>query len=160
MARDLVAELQRLHRAAGRPSYRRISTEIRRRNHMPDTVSHETVSAILRGDGLTRWSKVECVVRYLATMAVHRPDEDEEVRRFHALWLAAFDRVAPVAAAPAGPPRRRHPRRTRPSRPRSRRRAPASRPWARPRCATPASPAATTCWAWSGPGWWASPGGR
>jgi len=102
VVRDLVAELQLLHRAAGRPSYRRISTEIRRQNQMPDTVSHETVSAILRGDGLARWSKVECVVRYLAAMAVHRPDQDEEVRRFHALWLAASDQIAPAAAPSNG----------------------------------------------------------
>ncbi|MDQ7904916.1 FxSxx-COOH system tetratricopeptide repeat protein [Phytohabitans sp. ZYX-F-186] len=103
MTRDLVAELQLLHRAAGRPSYRRISGEIRRLNHMPDTVSHETVSAILRGDGLARWSKVECVVRCLAAMAVHRPDQDEEVRRFHALWLAASDQLAPDGTPPAAP---------------------------------------------------------
>ena len=102
MVRDLVAELQLLHRAAGRPSYRRISTEIRRQNDMPDTVSHETVSAILRGEALARWSKVECVVRYLAAMAVHHPDLDEEVRRFHALWLAASDRVTQAAASADG----------------------------------------------------------
>ncbi|MFC0528943.1 FxSxx-COOH system tetratricopeptide repeat protein [Phytohabitans kaempferiae] len=94
MAQTLVAELQLLYRAAGRPSYRRISTEIRKQNHMPDTVSHETVSAILRGDGLARWSKVECVVRYLAALAVHHPDVADEVRRFHALWLAASDEAA------------------------------------------------------------------
>lgn len=111
VAHNLVAELQLLYRSAGRPSYRRISTEIRRQNHMPDTVSHETVSAILRGDALARWSKVECVVRYLAAMAVHRPDPEEEVRRFHGLWLAASDEVAGATsstngdlhATPAGP---------------------------------------------------------
>ncbi len=100
VAQDLVAELQLLHRAAGRPSYRRISNEIRRQNHMPDTVSHETVSTVLRGEAIPRWSKVECVVRYLAAMSVHRPDQDEEVRRFHALWLAAADN-GPRAALPA-----------------------------------------------------------
>ena len=85
-----LAELDLLFRAAGRPSYRRVSTEIRRNDGMPDTVSHETVGAILRGE-LARWSKVESVVRQLATMAVHRPNVDEEVRRFHALWSAAVD---------------------------------------------------------------------
>ncbi|GIF75272.1 hypothetical protein Asi02nite_47900 [Asanoa siamensis] len=58
---------------------------------MPDTVSHETVGSILRGEALVRWSKVECVVRQLAAMAVHRPDPDDEVRRFHVLWTAEFD---------------------------------------------------------------------
>ena len=104
MTQNLVAELQLLHRAAGRPSYRRISTEIRRQNHMPDTVSHETVSAILRGDGLARWSKVECVVRYLAAMAVHHPDQEQEVLRFHALWLIASDQHAQTVMSNNGAP--------------------------------------------------------
>jgi tetratricopeptide (TPR) repeat protein len=86
---ELLAELDRLYTDAGRPSLRRISQEIRRQNDMPDTVSHETVGAILRGDALVRWSKVECVVRQLAAMSVHRPDPDEEVRRVHGLWTAA-----------------------------------------------------------------------
>jgi len=88
---ELQAELELLYRAAGRPPYRRVSAEIRRQNHMPDTVSHETVGSILRGDVLVRWSKLECVVRQLAMLAVHRPDEEDEVRRFHALWLDAVD---------------------------------------------------------------------
>jgi tetratricopeptide (TPR) repeat protein len=88
---ELLAELEKLYHDAGRPSYRRVSAEIRRQNHMPDTVSHETVGSILRGDALVRWSKVECVVRQLAAMSVHRPDPDDEVRRFHALWSAAMN---------------------------------------------------------------------
>jgi len=96
---EFLTELGLLFRAAGRPSYRRISTEIRRNNGMPDTVSHETVGAILRGE-LARWSKVESVVRQLAVMAVHRPDVDDEVRRFLALWSDARDsqQPAPVSA--------------------------------------------------------------
>ncbi|MFC4071854.1 FxSxx-COOH system tetratricopeptide repeat protein [Actinoplanes subglobosus] len=85
---EFLAELDRLYTDAGRPSLRRVSQEIRRQNDMPDTVSHETVGAILRGDALVRWSKVECVVRQLAVMSVHRPDPDDEVRRIHALWTA------------------------------------------------------------------------
>jgi hypothetical protein len=88
---EFVAELQQLYRAAGRPAYRRISTEIRRNKAMPDTVSHETVGAILRGRTLSSWSKVESLVRQLAAMAVHRPDVTEEVRRFHGLWSDASD---------------------------------------------------------------------
>jgi tetratricopeptide (TPR) repeat protein len=114
---EFLAELDLLYRAAGRPSYRRISTEIRKNNHLPDTVSHETVSAILRGEALARWTKVESVVRQLAATAVHRPNVDEEVRRFHALWSAAVDSqqtVRPIAPryatvaekAPDAPPLR------------------------------------------------------
>ena len=92
---DLVAELQLLYRAAGRPSYRRISQEIRDNEAMPDSVSHETVSALLGGTFIPRWSKVECVVRQLATMAVHRPVVAAEVRRFHALWATVDDDSRP-----------------------------------------------------------------
>ena len=107
---DLVAELLLLYRAAGRPSYRRISQEIRDRDEdMPDTVSHETVSALLSGSFIPRWSKVESIVRQLAAMAVHRPDTEAEVRRFHALWVAAYDdsrgNTNPPTPAPGPPPR-------------------------------------------------------
>ncbi|MDP9797359.1 tetratricopeptide (TPR) repeat protein [Catenuloplanes nepalensis] len=89
---EFLAELQLLYRAAGRPAYRKVSDAIRDRDDMPDTVSHETVSAIIRGAVLPRWIKVECVVRQLATMAVVKPDTEAEVRRFHLLWSAEDDR--------------------------------------------------------------------
>ncbi|GAA0903120.1 FxSxx-COOH system tetratricopeptide repeat protein [Virgisporangium aurantiacum] len=104
---EFLIELELLYRAAGRPSYRRISTEIRRNDSMPDTVSHETVGAILRGEALARWSKVESVIRQLAAMAVHRPNVEEEVQRFHALWSEAVDsrQASPSAASrPVSPP--------------------------------------------------------
>ena len=88
---DLVGEIQLLYRAAGRPSYRRISQEIRQNEAMPDSVSHETVGALLSGTFIPRWSKLECVVRQLAAMAVHRPNMEAEVRRFHLLWANMDD---------------------------------------------------------------------
>jgi tetratricopeptide (TPR) repeat protein len=87
----LVTELNLLYTAAGRPAYRKVSAAIARDDTMPDTVSHETVGAILRGEGLSKWTKIECVVRQLAIMAVHRPDPATEVIRFHALWVMADD---------------------------------------------------------------------
>jgi len=99
--RDLVTALRELHRAAGKPSVRAISGGIKNREDLRDTVSHETISAMLRGDGLPRWIKVECVVRQLAGWAVGPSDPDREVRRFHALWLAASD--APAAVMEAQP---------------------------------------------------------
>jgi tetratricopeptide (TPR) repeat protein len=109
----LVIELNALYTAAGRPAYRKISAAIARDDTMPDTVSHETVGAILRGEGLSKWTKIECVVRQLATMAVHRPDPDAELLRFHALWVLADDVArngrspadrTVAAEPPAGPP--------------------------------------------------------
>ncbi|HEU5108375.1 MAG TPA: hypothetical protein VFT95_07435, partial [Micromonosporaceae bacterium] len=89
--RDLVAALHDLHRAAGKPGVRRISAAIRDRDDLRDTVSHETISAMLRGQVLPRWIKVECVVRQLAEWTISGRDPDREVRRFHGLWLAADD---------------------------------------------------------------------
>jgi len=101
---DLVGELQLLYRAAGRPSYRRVSQEIRDNDTMPDKVSHETVGALISGAFIPRWSKVECIVRQLAVMAVHRPNVEAEVRRFHGLWASGNDdpRVGQTVAAGEG----------------------------------------------------------
>jgi tetratricopeptide (TPR) repeat protein len=96
--RDLVQALHGLYQEAGMPGARTISDAIRGRDDLRDTVSHETISAALRGDGLPKWSKVECLVRQLASWAVSQPDPDAVVRRFHGLWLDA----AASGAAPAG----------------------------------------------------------
>jgi tetratricopeptide (TPR) repeat protein len=92
--------LHELHRAAGKPGVRGISAAIRDREDLRDTVSHETISAMLRGSGLPRWIKVECVVRQLAEWTVSRRDPDREVRRFHGLWLAASDSPEEARAVP------------------------------------------------------------
>ncbi|HEV2779001.1 MAG TPA: FxSxx-COOH system tetratricopeptide repeat protein [Actinophytocola sp.] len=100
--RDLVHALHDLYRDAGMPSMRTISNAIRRRNDLPDTVSHETVSQMLRGESVPGWAKFECVVRHLAGVAVHRPNVSGEVTRFHQLWLATVANAATTTApAPA-----------------------------------------------------------
>ncbi|WP_291417330.1 FxSxx-COOH system tetratricopeptide repeat protein [Actinophytocola sp.] len=106
--RDLVHALHELYRDAGMPSMRSVSNAIRRRNDLPATVSHETVGQLLRGDGVPGWAKVHSVVHHLAGIAVHRPDIDATVERFHQLWLAVGDTpapsTAPLPAEPANPP--------------------------------------------------------
>ncbi|MFI5933649.1 FxSxx-COOH system tetratricopeptide repeat protein [Actinoplanes sp. NPDC051494] len=97
---DLVLALKELHRSAGKPGVRRISIAIRDRDDLRDTVSHETVGAMLRGSGLPKWVKVECVVRQLADWSVTGLDADQQIRRFHRLWLAADDEPG----SPSGPP--------------------------------------------------------
>jgi hypothetical protein len=84
--RDFVEALHELYGEAGAPGTRRISQDSRDRDDLPDTNSHEGVSGILRGAGVPRWSKVECLVRVLAARAVGRPDVDATVQRFHRLW--------------------------------------------------------------------------
>jgi hypothetical protein len=72
-----------------------ISSGIRKRNDLRDTVSHETVGLMLRGGAVPGWTKLECVVRHLVDIAVRPPDVDMTVGNFHELWLAA---VAPNQA--------------------------------------------------------------
>ncbi|MEV4316715.1 FxSxx-COOH system tetratricopeptide repeat protein [Actinocrispum sp. NPDC049592] len=98
--RDLVHALHDLYRDAGIPSMRMISIAVRHRPGMPDTVSHETVGQMLRGESVPGWSKFECVVRYMAGKSVHAPDVEAEVERFHQLWLAA---VSPGTAETTQP---------------------------------------------------------
>ncbi|MBM2615737.1 tetratricopeptide repeat protein [Actinoplanes sp. LDG1-06] len=101
----LTQAIRDLHRDAGKPGLRRISTAIRGRDDLKDTVSHETVSAILHGGSLPRWLKLESVVRQLAEWSVRKPDPDAEVRRFHAIWLEAVDGrpSAPITPSPPAP---------------------------------------------------------
>ena len=93
---DLVTALHELYRAAGMLSTRAISDTIKDRDDLPDTVSHETVSMMLRGTRLVGWTKVECVVRLLAERSVNPVFEPSAcVRRFHDLWLHVKDAGAP-----------------------------------------------------------------
>jgi hypothetical protein len=104
--RELVRALHDLYRAAGKPSTRRVSAEIRKRDDLPDTVSHETVSAMLRGDAIPQWPKIQSLVLYLAAASVTRRDPEAELLRFHELWLAAEDaRQHSAGQQPRGPGR-------------------------------------------------------
>lgn len=59
--RDLVALLHQLHRKAGRPSTRIISSEIYDNQNFSTTVAPNTVGAIMRGAQLSNYNKVEAV---------------------------------------------------------------------------------------------------
>jgi tetratricopeptide (TPR) repeat protein len=97
--RDLIYALHDLYRDAGLPSTRMISSGIRKRSDLPDTVSHETISLMLRGQGVPRWIKLECVVRHLAYIAVRKPDVAATLGRFHELWSAAVTEDQVVVTA-------------------------------------------------------------
>jgi anti-sigma B factor antagonist len=87
--RDLVEALHRLYRQAGMPSTRVLSAKSRAGDDLPDTVSHELVSATLRGTKVPSWSKLETLVRILVARAVGHLDTDATLARFHQLWLSA-----------------------------------------------------------------------
>lgn len=97
--RELVEALHELYRGAGKPSVRRIASAATE-GPFRDTVSHETVSAMLHGKGgLPRWEKVDAVVRVLASWNPSPLDPDGEAGRVQQLWLAAHDGSGAAADA-------------------------------------------------------------
>ncbi|WP_030751525.1 hypothetical protein [Streptomyces griseus] len=82
----LVHALAELHRAAGSPSMRAISTRIKEGGH-PDAPSHESVRTTLKGTTFPRWETVQSLVETLAAVCVDPPrDVAREVARFQKLW--------------------------------------------------------------------------
>jgi len=83
-------ELHRLYDRAARPAGRRISRTIFRSQGL-EAVSHETVSAVLRGDSVPAWGKVQSIVTALARLSV-RPVSEEQIDQlmelFYGLWIA------------------------------------------------------------------------
>jgi hypothetical protein len=97
--RELVRALDELHRAAGRPTPRRLSRLIAEGPY-PDLVSHETVRRTLKGERIPGWDKVRSIVAALATSCSPPRDADAEVGRFLPLWRAV--REGERGALPSG----------------------------------------------------------
>jgi hypothetical protein len=89
--RDLVAALHDLYRRSGMLSTRALSEAVKRCDECPDTLSHEGVSVILHGKGISGWPKLESLVRVLAMRAVDKPVLETTIRAIHALWLKAVE---------------------------------------------------------------------
>jgi hypothetical protein len=87
--RDFFEAVHDLYDLAGQPGARVISAGIRRDHDLAETVSHETVSAVLRGTSLPSWAKVHSIVVELARHGVGRQDREAWVARTHNLWLRA-----------------------------------------------------------------------
>lgn len=83
--RTLTEALHGLYEASGRPGLRRISAAVNN-GGFRDTVSHEKVGAMLRGEGVPKWSKLEPVVIVLARWSTPRRDPKDETRRLKRLW--------------------------------------------------------------------------
>jgi len=103
--RDLVLALHALYRGAGKPSTRRIAEYVQNGEYR-DTVSHETVAAMLHGDrGLPRWEKLEAVVSVLALWHIPPLDPVAEATRMQKSWHAAQgDPAGPVHCEFSEPP--------------------------------------------------------
>ncbi|MEU6238577.1 hypothetical protein [Kitasatospora sp. NPDC047058] len=89
--RNLVHDLQRLHRLTGYMSTRAISEKVRESDEEADLVSRETVSSMLSGKKLPAWPKVQSVVRVLVAKSVEQLDAQETLRQVHEAWLRASD---------------------------------------------------------------------
>jgi hypothetical protein len=87
--RDLVLALHALYRGSGKPSTRRITRDVQNGDYR-DTVSHETVAAMLHRDrSLPRWEKLEAVVSVLALRHTPPLDPVAEATRMQEFWHAA-----------------------------------------------------------------------
>jgi tetratricopeptide (TPR) repeat protein len=81
-----------------------ISQGIRHDRTLRETVSHETVSAALRGESVPGWGKVQSIIHELAKNSVDQHDLRLLDRRFHTLWLAAraAPKLSPTQREPIG----------------------------------------------------------
>ncbi|MBE8523328.1 TIR domain-containing protein [Amycolatopsis sp. H6(2020)] len=99
--RELVEALHGLYQGAGTPGLRRISKAVNDNDEFRDTVSHEKVSAMLKGKGLPGWFKLEPVVRVLVAWHTPALDADAETARFLGLWQAAQRCEADTESGPS-----------------------------------------------------------
>ncbi|MFG2807818.1 hypothetical protein [Streptomyces massasporeus] len=88
--RNLVIALHDIYEMAGKPAARTISTHIRERDDLPGTLSHEGVSAVLRGVAVPRWRNLESLVRVLVEhQRVGQQSVTTVVVKIHTLWRLA-----------------------------------------------------------------------
>jgi tetratricopeptide (TPR) repeat protein len=85
--RDFVEALHVVYDSAGQPASRQVSRAIFRRKEL-ESVSHETVSAALRGK-IPAWSKIQSIVTVLVQVSVEDLELDKVLARLHRLWLTA-----------------------------------------------------------------------
>jgi hypothetical protein len=93
--RDFTVSLHELYTGAGRPGLRRMARAIMD-GEFDDTISHQTVSAMLNGKDMPRWSKVNCFVRYLASQNSPRQDPERTAEKFLSLWKSAITAAEPT----------------------------------------------------------------
>lgn len=99
--RDLLVRLHDLYSQAGKPATRVISKRID--DEKLESVSYETISALLRGDKVPGWARLQSIIVALCRASVHKVDVTEELVRFNGLWRRYESPLAP--APPIEPPR-------------------------------------------------------
>ena len=88
---ELVEALQELHRAAGRPSFRKVSTLIQEYDDRLSAASHESVRKAVNGIRVPSWETVHDIVVVLAERCSLPRDAESEVARFLPLWRAIHE---------------------------------------------------------------------
>ena len=91
---ELVEALQELHRATGLLSYRKISSLIKDRDDLPDSVSHEGVRTALKGERKPRWETVRSIVVVMAEQCTPPRDPPRHVRHASAPSRSADPQVS------------------------------------------------------------------
>ncbi|MGX9889747.1 hypothetical protein [Streptomyces sp. NPDC002276] len=88
---ELAEALGELRRAAGEPSWRKLSMLIRRRDDLLSGASHESVRAAVNGIRVPRWETVHDIVVVLAELCSPPRDAESETARFLPLWRAIHE---------------------------------------------------------------------
>jgi hypothetical protein len=88
---ELVEALQELHRAAGRPSFRKVSTLIQEYDDRLSAASHESVRKAVNGIRVPSWETVHDIVVVLSERCSLPRDAESEVARFLPLWRAIHE---------------------------------------------------------------------
>ncbi|MEU4156494.1 FxSxx-COOH system tetratricopeptide repeat protein [Actinoplanes sp. NPDC026670] len=104
--RDFVQALHQLYDDAGQPPSRQISDVIRLvlPSRAFEAVSHETVSALLRGRPVPAWGKTRAVVAGLCHLSVQSRAFRDEEAPFNRLWAAARSGTPAPPEEPRRPP--------------------------------------------------------
>jgi tetratricopeptide (TPR) repeat protein len=82
--RDLLVRLHELYGQAGKPATRFISRRIDEEGL--ESVSYETISALLRGKSVPSWARLNSIIIVLCRMSVHSVDVRRELVHFNVLW--------------------------------------------------------------------------
>ncbi|MEU4689069.1 FxSxx-COOH system tetratricopeptide repeat protein [Actinoplanes sp. NPDC023714] len=103
--RDFVSAVHEIYDAAGQPAARPIAmSTLRLPPRDYQSVSHETVSATLRGSGVPAWEKVRSLLKVLTDLAPVDYDLPGLEQRINVLWMAARHALQDDPEPPPVPP--------------------------------------------------------
>jgi tetratricopeptide (TPR) repeat protein len=100
--RELLVRLHDLYSQAGKPATRVISKRID--DEKLESVSYETISALLRGDKVPGWARLQSIIVALCRTSVHKVDVSEELVRFNVLWRRYESPQTPPPLPAPSPP--------------------------------------------------------